>query len=258
MSVFEDEPALPSRRRPLLLLVFRAGRRGGWILVVLSRPKPARGGRRRRARRRLAGAITATGASAARETKPAPTEAAGPCASPPSPRRRRPSPRSSAGVLRVRSDVPGASVFLDASSSVPRPRRRRPRCRLAPLNVSVDGTRDTRRRSNRRHAGRVDVRFKEVRLNASVRSSQARYGLVHRPPRRRHVRAALREPLNAGAPSPCPCTDLEAFTVDYLKKSLRVKRRGGRRGIRGSERAAGSAVRLPTATSNGPRAPAGR
>ncbi len=74
----------------------------------------------------------------------------------------------------------------------------------------------------------VDVRFKEVRLNAAVPVVH-KHGMGSCTGRLVADTAGLRyETANAGDAFTMPFADLEAFTVDYLKKALRVKRRGGK------------------------------
>jgi hypothetical protein len=74
----------------------------------------------------------------------------------------------------------------------------------------------------------VDVRFKEVRLNASAPVIH-KHGMGSCVGRLVADTSGLRyETANAGDAFAMPFADLEAFTVDYLKKSLRVKRRGGK------------------------------
>jgi hypothetical protein len=140
------------------------------------------------------------------------------------------SPAATTGVLRVRSDVPGASVFLDRKFLGTTPLDVDG---LAPgshrLNVSVEGYEG--------HAqgvdigdtpAEVDVRFKEVRLNASVPVVH-KHGVGSCSGRLVADTAGLRyETSNASDAAVIAFADLETFTVDYLKKNLRVKKRGGK------------------------------
>jgi hypothetical protein len=229
MGVFDEEPAPRSRRGPLLMLVFAGAAiaaAGSWF--VLSRREPAPVETRR--------------APAANPPRPAPprstTPREAPAATAEAPARPAPEPArepapaksSASGVLRVRSDVPGASVFLDRRFLGTTPLDVDG---LAPgshrLNVSVEGYEG--------HAQSVqigetpadiDVRFKEVRLNASV-------PVVHKHGvgscRGRLVadtRGLRYEADKADDAFSFGFAELETFSVDYLKKALRVKRRGGR------------------------------
>ncbi len=134
------------------------------------------------------------------------------------------------GVLRVRSDVPGASVFLDRKflGNTPlevdglEPGSHR-------LNVSVDGYEGHAQAVDIGDApADVEVRFKEVRLNASVPVVH-KHGMGSCSGRLSADTAGLRyETSNAGDAFSIPFAEVETFAVDYLKKSLRVKRRGGK------------------------------
>jgi PEGA domain len=136
----------------------------------------------------------------------------------------------SAVALQVQSDVPGALVFLDREFVGTTPLTLRG---LGPgqkqLNVTATG-----------HEGyssaielteghnRVNVEFMKVRLNANV-------PVVHR-----HAMGSCQGALTAspkGVAYDTPHKDdaftltfveLDEFEVDYLKKNLRVRRRGGR------------------------------
>jgi hypothetical protein len=135
-----------------------------------------------------------------------------------------------AGVLRVRSDVPGASVFLDRKFLGTTPldvdglaagSHR--------LNVSVEGYEGHAQAVDIGDApAEVDVRFKEVRLNASIPVVH-KHGVGSCSGRLVADTAGVRyETPNAGDAATIAFAELETFTVDYLKKSLRVKKRGGR------------------------------
>ncbi len=230
MSVF-DEPAPPSRRGPILLaLVVGAAlaAAAAWFFLLRPAPPPAEppaarattprprtSGRREPAPTREAPA--AERAAPSRTPADAPPAAAAPAA-------------RTAGVLRVRSDVPGASVFLDRKflGNTPLdldgldPGSHR-------LNVSVEGY-DGHAQSVEIGAtpADVDVRFKEVRLNASVPVVH-KHGvgsctgqLVADPSGLRYETANREDAFTLRF------EDVDIFVVDYLKKSLRVKRRGGR------------------------------
>jgi hypothetical protein len=161
--------------------------------------------------------------TAAERTAPAPAPAEPAPAAPSAPAR-------TAGVLRVRSDVPGASVFLDRKFLGNTPLDVDG---LAPgahrLNVSVDGYEGHAQSIEIGDApAEVEVRFKDVRLNASVPVVH-KHGMGSCTGRLVADTAGLRyETSNAADAFAMPFADLETFTVDYLKKSLRVKRRGGK------------------------------
>ena len=135
-----------------------------------------------------------------------------------------------AGVLRVRSDVPGAAVFLDRKflgntpldvDGLERGSHR--------LNVSVDGY-DGHAQAIEigETPADVDVRFKEVRLNASVPVIH-KHGMGSCSGQLVADPAGLRyETANREDAFTLRFEDVDIFVVDYLKKSLRVKKRGGR------------------------------
>jgi hypothetical protein len=134
------------------------------------------------------------------------------------------------GVLRVRSDVPGASVFLDRKFLGTTPLDVDG---LSPgthrLNVSVEGYEGHAQSVEVGEApADVEVRFKEVRLNASVPVVH-KHGVGSCSGRLVADTRGLRyETSKADDAFSLSFAELETFSVDYLKKSLRVKRRGGR------------------------------
>jgi hypothetical protein len=74
----------------------------------------------------------------------------------------------------------------------------------------------------------VEVRFKEVRLDASVDVSH-RHGVGACQGRLRATPAGLRyETPRQGDAFSSPLSSLDRFEVDYLEKTLRVTLRGGR------------------------------
>ena len=135
-----------------------------------------------------------------------------------------------AGVLRVRSDVPGASVFLD--------------CRfLGTTPLDVDGLAAGSHRLNVSAEGyeghaqaieigeapaEVEVRFKDVRLNAAVPVVH-KHGVGSCSGQLVADSAGLRyETANREDAFTLRFEDVDIFVVDYLKKNLRVKKRAGR------------------------------
>jgi hypothetical protein len=134
------------------------------------------------------------------------------------------------GELHIESDVPGAMVFLDRVYLGPAPV-------TAPavspgqhhLNASADGY-DGYSETIQVAAGTADimVRFKEIRLKESL-------DVVHK-----HAMGSCEGRLSADPQGvryeasnkddafSLRFADIEVFEVDYLKKNLRVKRRGGK------------------------------
>lgn len=139
-------------------------------------------------------------------------------------------PARTAGVLRVRSDVPGASVFLDRKF-------------LGNTPLDVDGLQAGSHRLNvsvegyEGHAqtieigdtpADVDVRFKDVVVNASLPVVH-KHGVGSCSGRLVADAAGLRyESANASDAFAMTFAEVDTFVVDYLKKNLRVKKRGGR------------------------------
>jgi hypothetical protein len=230
MSVFDDEPVPPARRGPILLVVLVAAAvvgAGAWFFLLRPAPPPAEAPAAR--------ATTTPRPRPSARREPAPSrEAPVDRASPARPAEEPSTPSApasrTAGVLRVRSDVPGASVFLDRKflGTTPldldglEPGSHR-------LNVSVEGYEGHAQSVDIGDApADVDVRFKEVRLNASVPVIH-KHAMGSCTGRLVADTSGLRyETANAGDAFTMPFGDVEAFTVDYLKKALRVKRRGGK------------------------------
>jgi hypothetical protein len=134
------------------------------------------------------------------------------------------------GTLVITSDVPDSSVFIDRVYLGTAPVTA---ANLAPgqhhLNVSAtgyDGVSETIDVAAGTHE--LPIRFKEVRLDAKLT-------VVHK-----HAMGSCSGTLSATpegltyAPTAgdhgftAPLTSLETFEVDYLKKNLKVKIRGGR------------------------------
>lgn len=155
--------------------------------------------------------------------------------------RRRPRPEKPAAApaapapagpaLVVESDVPGASVFVDRNYLGTTPlRTTQVAAGSHQLNASVTGEEGLAQPIDVAASGdtTITLRFKEVRLNASVAvvhkhamgSCEGRLvattdGLRYDTPNRKD---AFIIPLNG----------LEVFEIDYLKKELKVKQRGGK------------------------------
>ncbi len=229
MSVFEEtsQPRGPGLKL-LVMLVFLLAAGAGLYYVSQREPLPATETPPPAAARPRPPAAPAPTARAPRE-RPAPADTA-PAAPRADSEAAVPGAAPRTGVLRVRSDVPGASVFLDrkflgttpldVDGVAPGSHR---------LNVSVEGYEGQARAIEIGDTpADVDVRFKEVRLDASVPVVH-KHGMGSCSGRLVADPAGLRyETGNAGDAFTMPFADLETFTVDYLKKSLRVKRRGGR------------------------------
>jgi hypothetical protein len=155
-----------------------------------------------------------------RPKKAAPVEAAP--AAPPAP---------AGPTLVVDSDVAGASVFVDRKYLGTTPLRT---TEVTPgshqLNVSATGEEGLAQSIQIADTGEtsVSLKFHEVRLNASV-------AVVHK-----HAMGSCEGTLSATPAGityatanrkdafSFPLKDLEVFTIDYLKKELTVKQRGGR------------------------------
>ena len=142
-----------------------------------------------------------------------------------------PPPGPTGPTLVVDSDVPGASVFVDCKYLGTTPLRT---AEVTPgshqLNASATGEEGLAQSIDVAGTGEtsVSLRFHEVRLDASV-------AVVHK-----HTMGACEGKLTAtpGAITyetanrkdafSFPLKDLEVFAIDYLKKELKVKQRGGR------------------------------
>jgi hypothetical protein len=157
---------------------------------------------------------------------PAPTAAPEARATP----RAEPRPAAPAPTLRVDSDVPGANVFLDRKFLGRTPVETRD---FAPgphrVNVSAEGyemygeTLELRAGPNE-----LTVRFKEVTLDEKV-DVVHKHGVGSCHGRLVATPAGLRyEAEKAGDSFEVPLAAVEPLQVDYLKKNLRVKQRGGR------------------------------
>jgi hypothetical protein len=231
MSVFDHEPAPPPRRWPILLVVLMGAAVAAatsWFLLSQRKSAPRGDMPAREAPARPRPSATREPAPS-RETAPAATDRPAPVresAEPGPPA----APSRTAGVLRVRSDVPGASVFLDRKF-------------LGTTPLEVDGLAAGSHRLNvsvegyEGHAqaieigetpADVDVRFKDVRLNASV-------AVVHKHGMGSCSGQLVADPAGLRYETPhredaftLRFEDVDIFVVDYLKKNLRVKKRGGR------------------------------
>jgi hypothetical protein len=156
----------------------------------------------------------------------------------PAPRRRaapRPAPAPApaaptTGTLHVDSDVPGAEVFIDrvyvgttpVTAEGVKPGDHR-------LNVSAKGFEGIAENVDVTPGDRdLTIKFKVVRLDASIDVVHKHaFGscsgkLVATPEAISYVTDNKSDAFSA------PLTSLDEFTVDYLKKNLRIKLKGGR------------------------------
>ncbi len=135
-----------------------------------------------------------------------------------------------AATLHVESDIPGASVFLDRAYLGTTPITEK---NIAPgthqLNVSVSGYEGHAEEIELQPGTRdIDVRFREVTLNTSITaihkhafgSCQGRLTAT--------LQGLKYEPSKGNDGFIIPLGELERFDVDYPKKILRIKRRGGK------------------------------
>jgi hypothetical protein len=132
--------------------------------------------------------------------------------------------------LRVEADVPGASVFLDHEYLGKTPFETRD---FSPgrhrLNVSAEGEEMYAETIDVPAEGRdVVVRFKEVRLDETI-DVVHKHGIGSCRGRLAATPAGLSfSGGNAADAFQVPFASLEPLQVDYLKKNLRVKVRGGK------------------------------
>jgi hypothetical protein len=163
-------------------------------------------------------------AAATTPAEPAPLEARGPRP------RAEPTAAAPAPALRVDADVPGASVFLDrrflgtapVETSDFTPGRHR-------LNVSAEGHEMYAEEIDIPAGGReVVVRFKEVRLDEAIDVAH-KHGVGSCRGRLTATPAGVAFSGGNGEDAfQAPLASLEPLQVDYLKKNLRVKVKGGR------------------------------
>jgi hypothetical protein len=136
-----------------------------------------------------------------------------------------------AHVLRIESDVEGASVFLDRQYLGTAPVET---TAIAPgshqLNASADGYDGIARTIDVAESGptTITIRFREVKLDESV-DVVHKHAMGSCEGRLRASNVGLRyETSNKNDAFSVPFAAMEQFDVDYLKKNLRVKQRGGR------------------------------
>jgi hypothetical protein len=134
------------------------------------------------------------------------------------------------GILRIESDVPGASIFLDRRFLGTAPVTAE---NLAPgsyqINASAEGY-DGIAQKVEVAAGRdtLTIRFKEIRLDEAIDVVHKKaFGsvegrLVASPD---GIRFETKNPKDGFSAT---LAELQEFEVDYLKKNLKIKLRGGR------------------------------
>jgi hypothetical protein len=151
-------------------------------------------------------------------------------AEPPAPAAGAPAATPTTGELHISSDVPGAMVFLDrvylgaapvtASNVAPGSHH---------LNASADGY-DGYAETIQVAAGPADVmvRFKEIRLSETL-SVVHKHGIGSCEGRLVADPQGVRyETANKDDAFSLKFGEIENFDVEYLKKNLRIKRRGGK------------------------------
>lgn len=214
---------------------------GGGLWWWLSRPAPERPTQPPQAASR---AETPAGTAAPAPAGPASAPAEAPA---PSPARRRdrapreasppaaaPEPAAAAPtgpVLVVESDVPGASVFLDRRFLGTTPLRTTDvTAGRARLNASVEGYEGVAEDIEVAGSGptEITVRFKEVRLDASVPVVH-KHGMGSCEGTLRATTSGLRyDTTHKGDAFTLAFAQLDTFEIDYLQKALKVKQRGGK------------------------------
>lgn len=142
-----------------------------------------------------------------------------------------PAPAPVGPTLVVDTDVAGASVFVDRKYLGTTPLRT---TEVSPgthqLNVSATGEEGLAQTIQIAESGEtsVSLRFRDVRLNASVavvhkHSMGNCEGTLTATPA-----AIAYDTSNKKDAFSFPLKDLEVFEIDYLKKELKVKQRGGK------------------------------
>ena len=140
-------------------------------------------------------------------------------------------PPSAGPTLVVESDVPGAAVFVDRkfvgmtplrTTDVPGGSHQ--------LNASVTGEEGLAQPIEIAETGEttISLKFREVRLNASV-AVVHKHGMGSCEGRLIGTPDGLRyETSNKKDAFSIPFSQLESFEIDYLKKELKVKQKGGK------------------------------
>jgi hypothetical protein len=134
-------------------------------------------------------------------------------------------------VLLVNSDVPGASVFVDRKYLGTTPLTTREVTQgTHQLNASAEGHDGIVQTIEVAGSGEssITLKFREVRLDESV-AVVHKHGMGACEGRLGATAAGLRyETSNKGDAFSLPFAELEVFEIDYLEKTLRVKKRAGK------------------------------
>jgi hypothetical protein len=235
--LFPDDHSVSSGRSrgPLIIisgLVLVAGLGAAWWMTRAEPPPPPVAGRDRPA-------APAPGEETPRAPAPAPKPSpnAGPARTartPTTPEPVTPPPAPEApvtrGVLRVRSDVDGASVFLDRTFLGTTPLEKTGLTAGSHrVNVSAEGYEGIAQTVEiGDEPAEITVKFKEVRLEAST-AVVHKHGVGSCEGRLIATVQGLRyETSNRGDAFDVPLPRLQEFAVDYLKKNLRVRIAGGK------------------------------
>lgn len=242
MSVFQSMPEQgsdPQGRTKLILALAAALVVVGAVVLWWASGREEPAAPTRAERTRPAPAAPAPAPKAAETPAPEP-EPAAPRAAGPRRRERAPAPEEPAPEatppapgpeLRVETDVPGALVFLDRKFLGNAPVSTR-EVTAGPhqLNVSAEGYEGIARTIEVKEGEptEVVVRLKEVRLDASVEVVH-KHGVGSCSGRLTADLAGFRYvPAKGDDGFVLPFEAVEAFEIDYLKKNLRLKRKGGR------------------------------
>ncbi len=236
MSVFDETPTEAPNRTPLVavgvvaLLLIAAG---AWFLTRGPEPVPATAAAPAPAPRPAAPAPKR--GEPARDTPPEPADEGRRASAPKKNTEPAPAPvaevaKADAATLTVESDVPGASVFVDREFVGTAPVTLK---NLAPgskrINLSVEGYEGVQRSVDVAAGDNtVTMRFKEVRLNATV-------GVAHKHGMggcegtlRATIDGLSYDTSNKGDAFTLKYDQVESFEVNYLEKNLKVKQRGGK------------------------------
>jgi len=175
--------------------------------------------------------------AAAKPVEPAP-EPEAPVSTRPRPKKEKPAapvveapPAPTGPTVVIESDVPGASVFVDRqylgttplTSNVITPGRHQ-------LNASADGEDGIVQTIEVGESGEttVTLRFREVRLDVSL-AVVHKHGVGSCDGKLVGSPAGVRyETTNKKDAFSIPFKDLEVFEIEYLKKELKIKQRGGK------------------------------
>jgi hypothetical protein len=229
----DDETSTAGRSRLWLVAIaaIAALIAGAWWLWPHPSPAPSTTAARRPAPAPEAGTPVRPGPEAAPERAPAaprsPRKPEAPAAAPEAPAAEAPVAR---GVLRVQSDVDGASVFLDRTFLGTTPLEK---TGLAPgshrVNVSAEGYEGIAQTVDIGDTpAELTVKFKEVRLDAST-AVVHKHGVGSCGGRLIATVQGLRyDTANRGDAFDVPFARVQAFEVDYLQKNLRVRVAGGK------------------------------